>query len=155
VATFKLIVAYAMRLISGDVSTHKVLMLDEVHAFSDTADGQRFLSRVLRMARSMNVTVILLTQLLGDLERLKDLIGVVMAFRQQSVDQAKANLRMMGLDENNQDLIERLLGFENGMCLMRGLDGRVVQMQVDPADPDFLRLADTNPARPHERQEVV
>jgi hypothetical protein len=155
VATFKLIVAYAMRLVSGDVSTHKVLMLDEVHAFSDTADGQRFLSRVLRMARSMNVTVLLLSQLLGDLERLKDLIGVVMAFRQESVDQAKANLRMMGLDEGNDDLIERLLGFENGMCLMRGLDGRVVQMQVDPADPDFLRLADTNPARPHEHQEAA
>jgi hypothetical protein len=155
VATFKLIVAYAMRLMSGDASTHKVLMLDEVHAFSDTADGQRFLSRVLRMARSMNVTVLLITQLLGDLERLKDLIGVVVAFRQPSVDTAKANLRMMGLDEDNDDLIARLLGFENGMCLMRGLDGRVVQMQVDSADPDFQRDADTNPARAWERQEVV
>jgi hypothetical protein len=155
VATFKLIVAYSMRLLSGDVSTHKILMLDEVHAFSDTADGQRFLSRVLRMARSMNVTVLLLTQLLGDLERLKDLIGVVMAFRQQSPDQAKANLRMMELDEDNQDLVERLLSFENGMCLMRGLDGRVIQMQVDPADPDFLAVADTNPARPRERQEIA
>lgn len=155
VATFKLIVAYAMRLVSGDPSTHKVLMLDEVHAFSDTADGQRFLSRVLRMARSMNVTVLLLSQLLGDLERLKDLIGVVMAFRQESADQARANLRMMGLDEDNEDLTSRLLGFENGMCLMRGLDGRVVQMQVDPADPDFLRLADTNPARARERQEAA
>lgn len=155
VATFKLIVAYSMRLMAGDNSVHKVLMLDEVHAFSDTADGQRFLSRILRMARSMNVTVILLTQLLGDLERLKDLIGVVMAFRQQSEDQAKANLRMMNLDEDNRELVEKLLSFEDGMCLMCGLDGRVIQMQVDPADPDFLRLADTNPSRALERQVVV
>jgi hypothetical protein len=61
----------------------------------------------------------------------------------------------MELDEDNQDLVERLLSFENGMCLMRGLDGRVIQMQVDPADPDFLAVADTNPARPRERQEIA
>jgi hypothetical protein len=150
VATFKLIVAYAMRMVSQDQSTHKVLMLDEVHAFSDTADGQRFLSRILRMARSMNVTVLLLTQLLGDLERLKDLIAVVMAFRQQGSDQAQANLRMMDLDENDADLIAKLRCFSDGMCLMRGLDGRVVQMQVDPVEAEFLRVADTNPSRQRE-----
>jgi AAA-like domain len=147
VATFKLIVAYAMRLVSGERAQHKVLMLDEVHAFSDTADGQRFLSRLLRMARSMNVTVILLTQLIGDLERLKDLIGVVFSFRQQNSEQARANLRMLELDDSNDDLVAQLRGFSNGECLMSGLDGRVVAMQVDP-DPEFLRLADTNPSRP-------
>lgn len=144
VATFKLIVAYAMRLLSSDVSVHKVLMLDEVHAFSDTSDGLRFLSRILRMARSMNVTVLMLTQLIGDLERLKDLIGVVMSFKQQNDDQARANLRMLGLDEGNEYLVGRLRGFSDGLCLMSGLDGRVVQMQVDPGE-EFLRVADTNP----------
>lgn len=147
VATFKLIVAYAMRLISGDVSTHKVLELDEVHAFSDTADGQRFLSRVLRMARSMNVTVLLMTQLIGDLEKLKDLIGVIFAFRQQNADQARANLRLLGLEEDNEKLIAHLLSYSDGRCLMRGLDKRVVAMRFDPFDSDFLRLADTNPSR--------
>lgn len=151
VATFKLIVAYAMRLLSGDRSVHKVLMLDEVHAFTDTKDGQRFLKRVIRMARSMNVTVLLLTQLIGDLEDLKDLIGVVFSFRQENADQARANLRMLGLDEDNERFVEMLCGFTDGRCLMRGLDGRVTAARIDAADPEFERLADTNPTRLLER----
>lgn len=151
VATFKLIVAYAMRLVSGDRSVHKVLMLDEVHAFTETNDGQRFLKRVLRMARSMNVTVILITQLIGDLEKLKDLIGVVFSFRQENAEQARANLRMLGLDEDNDRFVEMLCGFTAGRCLMRGLDGRVTAARIDPADEAFFQLADTNPTRLLER----
>jgi DNA helicase HerA-like ATPase len=115
---------------------------------ADTSEGRRFLSRLIRMSRSMNVTVVLLSQLLGDLDKLSDLIGVSFFFRQETDDQARAVLRMLGRDEDNRALIDMLRGFSDGRCLMRGLDGRVVAMRFDPADPDFLRLADTNPTRP-------
>lgn len=147
VATLKLIIALAMRLVSGDRSVHKVLMLDEAHVLADTSEGRRFLSRLIRMSRSMNVTVVLLSQLLGDLDKLSDLIGVSFFFRQETDDQARAVLRMLGRDEDNRALIDMLRGFTDGRCLMRGLDGRVVAMRFDPADPDFLHLADTNPTR--------
>jgi hypothetical protein len=145
VATLKLIAAYAMRLVSGDVSTHKMLLLDEAHALTGTADGRRFLERLIRMGRSMNVTVVLATQLLGDLGELNELIGTRFVFRQDTDDQARMNLRALGLDPEDDRLVAMLRGFEEGRCLMRGLDGRVAAMRFDVASSSFLRAADTNP----------
>jgi hypothetical protein len=54
---------------------------------------------------------------------------------------------MLGLDPDDRKLIAMLRGFSDGRCLMRGLDGRVIAMRFDAADPEFLRLVDTNPTR--------
>lgn len=145
VATLKLIAAYAMRLVSRDVSVHKVLMLDEAHALTGTSDGRRFLERLIRMGRSMNITVVLASQLLGDLAELEELIGVRFSFRQETDEQARANIRMHGLDDSNERLVSMLRNFTEGRCLMRGLDGRVAAVRFDVVDPEFLRAADTNP----------
>lgn len=145
VATLKLIAAYAMRLVSRDVSVHKVLMLDEAHALTGTSDGRRFLERLIRMGRSMNITVVLASQLLGDLAELEELIGVRFSFRQETDEQARANIRMLGLDESSERLVSMLRSFTEGRCLMRGLDGRVAAVKFDVVDPEFLRAADTNP----------
>jgi hypothetical protein len=59
VATLKLIVAKAMRMLSFDRSVHKMLIIDEAHVFGSTVDGLRFLQRVIRMGRYMNITVVL------------------------------------------------------------------------------------------------
>jgi hypothetical protein len=147
VATMKLIVASAMRMMSSELSVHKVLSLDEAHIFMTTADGRRFLERIIRMGRSMNVTVILASQLLGDLEKLESLIGVRFSFRQETDAQARENLRMYGLDESNEKLVTMLREFVDGQCFMRGLDGRVTRMKFDIVDPAFLEAADTNPNR--------
>jgi hypothetical protein len=145
VATLKLIVAYAMRKLStGARNVHKVLVLDEAHVLTSTADGRRFLERLIRMGRSMNITVMLSSQLLGDMTELEELIGVRFSFRQETDEQAKANIRMHGLDDSNERLITMLRGFTEGRCLMRGLDGRVAAVRFDPG-AEFLRLADTNP----------
>jgi hypothetical protein len=145
VATLKLIVAYAMRKLStGARNVHKVLVLDEAHVLTTTSDGRRFLERLIRMGRSMNITVMLSSQLLGDMTELEELIGVRFSFRQETDEQAKANIRMHGLDENNERLVTMLRGFTEGRCLMRGLDGRVAAVRFDPG-AEFLRLADTNP----------
>jgi hypothetical protein len=97
----KLITAYAMRLLS-DRSMHKCSSLDEAHVFTATSDGRRFLERLIRMGRSMNITVVLASQLLGDLAELEELIGVRFSFRQETDEQARANIRMHGLDDSNE-----------------------------------------------------
>lgn len=145
VATLKLIAAYAMRLVSRDISVHKVLVLDEAHVLTGTSDGRRFLERLIRMGRSMNITVVLASQLLGDLAELEELIGVRFSFRQETDEQACANIRMHGLDESSERLVALLRNFTEGRCLMRGLDGRVAAVKFDVVDPAFLRAADTNP----------
>jgi hypothetical protein len=144
VATLKLITAFAMRLIS-DRGVHGVLGLDEAHVFTTTADGRRFLERIIRMGRSMNITVLLASQLLGDLAELEELIGVRFSFRQETDGQARANLRAHGLDETNEKLVQMLRNFSDGRCLMTGLDGRSAAIRFDPGEA-FLRRADTNPS---------
>jgi hypothetical protein len=144
VATMKLITADAMRQLS-DRAMPAVLSLDEAHVFTATSDGRRFLERLIRMGRSMNITVILASQLAGDLAELEELIGVRFSFRQETDEQAKANIRMHGLDASNERLISMLRNFTEGRCLMRGLDGRVAAVKFDVVDPAFLRAADTNP----------
>jgi hypothetical protein len=147
VATFKLVIARAMSLLSdGDRTVHKLLVIDEAHVLTTTSDGRRFLEMVIRMGRYANITVVLASQLAGDLGELEQLIGVRFAFRQETDEQARLNLRMLGLDEDDQRLIERLRSFSSGQCLMRGLDGRVVSMRFDPVDPEILRVASTRPA---------
>jgi hypothetical protein len=148
VATFKLIIARALRLLSGrDRTVHKFLVIDEAHVLTTTADGRRFLEMVIRMGRYMNITVVLASQLAGDLAELEQLIGIRFAFRQETDEQASINLRMNGLDGDDRQLIKMLRGFSDGRCLMRGLDGRVIPMRFDVVDPEILRIADTNPTR--------
>jgi hypothetical protein len=146
VSTLKLIVCLALSLVSGDPSVHKLLLLDEAHSLAETADGRRFLARVLRMTRSMNVTMLLLSQLAGDFTELSELVGQRFSFRQETDEQARANLLMHGL-EPTPAWIEMLQGFSDGECLMSGLDRRVAAVKFDVVRPEFLRLADTNPTR--------
>jgi len=152
VETLKLIAAYAMRLVSGERSVHKMLVLDEAHVLTATSDGRRFLERLIRMGRSMNITVVLASQLLGDMVELEELIGVRFSFRQETDEQARRNIKMLGLDPDSEKLVSMLRNFTEGRCLMRGLDGRVAAVRFDVVDPEFLRLVDTNPNAIHMEQ---
>jgi hypothetical protein len=98
------------------------------------------------MTRSMNVTMLLLSQLAGDFTELSELVGQRFSFRQETDEQARANLLMHGL-EPTPAWIEMLQGFSDGECLMSGLDRRVAAVKFDVVRPEFLRLADTNPTR--------
>ena len=160
VATFKLIIARAMRMLAGvDRDVVKVLVIDEVHVFTPSPEGRAFLQTIIRMARFMGIIVVLASQLPGDLGELEELIGVHFVFRQQTSKQALLNLQALGLispdkeklDHSDKSLISKLLTLEKGCCLMRGLDGRVVQMRFDPGQ-EILGVATTDPSR--SRQQI-
>jgi hypothetical protein len=146
VATMRLIATYAMRLLSGDPSRHKMLSLDEAHVLAATDDGSRFLQRLNRMTRSMNVTMLALSQLIADHDQVADLATTRLSFGQETEEQAKRNLAIHGLQPTPR-LIERIMGFSDGECLFSGLDRRVAAVKFDVVDEDFLRKADTNPTR--------
>jgi hypothetical protein len=146
VETFKLVIAKAMSLLAGaHRSVHKFLVIDEAHVLTVTDDGRRFLQQVIRMGRYMNITVVLASQLAGDLAELEQLIGVRFVFRQETDEQARINLRALGLDGSDPKLVETLRNFSDGRCLMRGLDGRVVAMRFDLVDSEILKVASTRP----------
>jgi hypothetical protein len=88
---------------------------------------------------------VLASQLAGDLAELEQLIGVRFVFRQETDEQARINLRALGLDGRDPKLVETLRNFSDGRCLMRGLDGRVVAMRFDLVDSEILKVASTRP----------
>jgi len=145
VATLSLVAANALRLVSGDRSRHKLVVLDEAWFLLASTQGRSLINRFVRLGRALNVTVLLLTQKLADLGDLSDLVGVSFVFGQDSDAEAARALDLLGLDPDDQGLIALVRSLRRGRCLMRDLDGRVGLTQIDPASADLLAAFDTTP----------
>jgi DNA helicase HerA-like ATPase len=145
VATLALVAAKALRLVSSNRQRHKIVLLDEAWFLLASTQGRLLLNRLMRLARSMNVTILLATQRLGDLGDLSELIGVFFIFGQSSLLEAERALRMLGLDPEEPALRSRLTEYRQGLCLMRDSDGRVGEVQFDAVFPELLAALDTTP----------
>jgi len=146
VGTLKLLTAYAMRLITGDRSRHKVVLADEAWFLLSSRDGQRLISRLNRLGRTENATLILATQQLGDVGDIENLIGTRLIFGQETEAEARRGLALLGLDPDDDAQVAAVRAYRRGRCLMRDLDDRIAEIQIDPADPDLLEALDTSPA---------
>ena len=147
VATLSLVAAYALKLISGDRSRHKVVGLDEIWFLLASPQGRQVINRLVRLGRAFNATLLLGTHRIGDLGDLSDLIGVVFVFGQDSDDAGAAALRFIGLDPT-RELVGLVREFRAGRCLMRDLNGRVGEVQVDLVYPHLLQALQTTPGQP-------
>ncbi len=147
VATLSLVAAYALQLISGDRTRHKIVGLDEIWFLLASPQGRQIINRLVRLGRAFNATLLLGTHRIGDLGDLSDLIGVVLVFGQDSDDAARAALRFIGL-QPTRELIGLLREFRAGRCLMRDLHGRVGEVQVDLVYPHLLQALKTTPGQP-------
>jgi hypothetical protein len=145
VATLGLIAAYSFRLVSHDHSRHKIVLLDEVSFLLDSPHGRAIINRLVRLCRAFNATILLGTQLAVDLGDLAQLIGVRFIFGQESEDAAMASLKLLGLDPEDRDLVQLVCKMREGRCLMRDLQGRVEQVQVDLVYPHLLDALTTSP----------
>jgi len=145
VATLALVAAYALRLVSTERSRHKVVLLDEAWFLLASPQGRTVINRLVRLGRAFNATVLLATQRLEDLGDLSDLVGTYLIFGQESDAEAARALALIGLDPGDRGLVGRLREFRRGRCLMRDLDGRVGEVQIDPVDPALLAAFDTTP----------
>jgi hypothetical protein len=146
-AVLHLLAVYALRLTSHDPARHAVLGFDEAWVLlSDTA-GRTLVDRISRLGRARNVTPLLATQALSDVDELDSLIGAMFCFGVESEREARSALRLLHLDEQDQALQQRLMAFRRGRCLMRDYEGRVSSMQVDLLDPQMLSALDTTPHR--------
>jgi hypothetical protein len=147
VATLSLVAAFALKLISGDRSRHKIVGLDEVWFLLGSPQGRQLINRLVRLGRALNATLLLGTHRIGDLGDLAELIGVVFVFGQDSDEAAGAVLRLIGLD-STRELVGLVREQRAGRCLMRDLDGRVGDVQIDPVYPHLLRAFQTTPGPP-------
>ena len=145
VATLRLIAAYAMRLVAGDRSVHKLVLFDEAWFLLASRDGRRLVDRLNRLGRSENATLLLATQQLGDIGEIENLIGTRLIFGQETAAEARRAIELLGLDPDDRALVERVRGYRRGRCLMRDIDDRVGELQIDPVYPHLLELLDTSP----------
>ena len=146
-ALLRLLAANALHLMGQDWSRHKVLLFDELWTLLGDAAGLALLQRINRLCRSLNATPILVTQVLGDVEDLTDLVGCVFAFGVETDGEAQRVLELLGLDPDDAALRAQLRGFRRGRCLMRDYEGRVAPVQIDLADPSLVAALDTSPRR--------
>ena len=145
VATLKLIAAYAMRLVSGDRSVHKIVLFDEAWFLLASRDGRRLIDRLNRLGRTENATLILATQQLTDVGEIENLIGTRFIFGQETAAEARRALELLGLDPEDRGMVERLRSYRRGRCLMRDIDDRVAELQIEPVYDHLLRILDTSP----------
>ena len=145
VATLTLIAAYVLRLISADRSRHKIVLLDEGWFLLASPQGRAIIDRLVRLGRALNATVLISTQRTADLGPLTDLIGIYLIFGQDSDAEAKRALSLIGLDPDSRELVGLLRGMRKGRCLMRDLDGRIGEVQIDLVDPRLLAALQTTP----------
>ena len=145
VATLSLVAAQALRLVSHERTRHKIVLLDEAWFLLASTQGRTLLNRLVRLGRAMNATILLATQRLADLGDLSELVGVYFLFGQDSLAEAERALKLVGLDPEDTSLRSRLTEYRQGMCLMRDLDGRVGELQVDLVFPELLAALDNTP----------
>jgi hypothetical protein len=146
VATLALVAASTLKLISGDRDRHKVVLLDEGWVFFASSQGRALLNKLIRLGRAFNATVLLATQQVEDLGELAQLVGAAFLFGQDSQRAAARGLEEFGLDPEEGGLASRLTEYRRGRGLLRDLDGRWGEVQVDPA-PELLAELDTTPGR--------
>lgn len=145
VATLSLVAALCLRLVSGNRQRHKIVLLDEAWFLLASTQGRLLLNRLVRLGRAMNATILLATQRLADLGDLSELVGTYFLFGQDSLPEAGRALALVGLDPDDEALRARQVEYRQGRCLMRDLDGRVGELQVDLVFPELLAALDSTP----------
>lgn len=145
VATLSLVAAQALRLVSGNRQRHKIVLLDEAWFLLASTQGRSLLNRLVRLGRAMNATILLATQRVADLGDLSELVGAYFLFGQDSLAEAERALALIGLDPSDAALRSRLTEYRRGRCLMRDLDGRVGEVQIDLVFGELLAALETTP----------
>lgn len=147
VATLSLLAAYALRLVSTDRTRHKVVLFDEAWFLLAAQQGRSLFNQLVRTGRALNATIIVATQRLADVGDLENLVGTRFIFGQETDDEARTALRLLGLDPDDRARQQQVKGYRKGTCLVRDLHGRVAEVQIDHVFPHLLQTFDTAPRR--------
>jgi hypothetical protein len=106
-----------------------------------------FFEQLARTGRRSNTVTILDTQVAIDVvgSPMAKQIGMIFAFGNDNEDEAKAILRLLGMEVNRQN-VQRVQKLETGHCFFRIRTGEVGVLYVeDDHDPDWKEFTNTKP----------
>lgn len=123
----------------------KILSIDEAWKMMMTPEGIRLITEIIRMGRSMGIMPIIATQNANDLSgtEIRNNLGMVLMFRNNDREEIKSCLEMLGLDTEDEYIMQRIPNFASGQCLFRDVEGRVGEMWVRPRPRRLLQIFNT------------
>ncbi len=131
----------------------KVLYLDELHYLLRVPAGYRLVMDLLRMSRSLNMLLILMTQNPSDYdESIRNNLGYCFAFRMQGRKEAASARELLGLpalekEEELDAFLEEMESLPEGHCFMRDTKNRVAEVEITPQPGYLLDIFNTKPGK--------
>ncbi|MCU6747513.1 ATP-binding protein [Faecalicatena acetigenes] len=150
-----LISKFGYEFLISDRSIFKVFGLDEAWAICDSSLGETTINEAVRMGRSMNSGMYLMSQGIDDLgtENIRNNIGMKFVFRIKDRKEIKKALEYLGLDSENEDMYKIISGLEEGECLAVDIRGRICLLKIDLLFREFMEGLSTTPEF-REKEEV-
>jgi hypothetical protein len=140
------IAAFTRRFVHSHKNSFKVVLFDESWMLGKTAEGEKLMSYVARMSRSLYASLILNGHSVTDLpnEGIRNTITYKFCFKTGSMDEARRMLDFLKLEKTKNN-IELIMGLGNAQCLFQDLAGRVGVLQFDAVFSDIIDLFSTTP----------
>ena len=140
------IAAFCRKFVHSHKNNFKVILFDESWMLGKTVEGEKLMTYVARMSRSLYTSMILNGHSVTDLpnEGIRNTISYKFCFKTDSIAEAERMLDFMKL-ENTQVNIDLLTSLKNAQCLMQDLNGRVGLLQFDAVFQDLIDVFSTTP----------
>lgn len=147
VAMMIVITTFCLNFITSDKSTFKICNLDEAWAILNVSQGKVLSNKLVRAGRAMNSGIYFVTQSAKDLsdEAIKNNIGMFFIFRSNDMQEIKASLRLLGVDEDSEENQKMIRQLENGECVFKDIYGHVNVIMFDYLLPELFKAFDTRP----------
>lgn len=131
--------------IKYDNSVLKIAFFDESWFMEKTDIGRDIIDRIRREGRARNAGLIKASQIVRDMEgEDESLVGVKFVFQNKSRKEAAKSLEYLGI-EPDEHLVDMILNFEPGTCLMQDIYGRTGIVQMVAWFEDLHQAFDTTP----------
>ncbi|MBB6732777.1 ATP-binding protein [Cohnella zeiphila] len=133
----------------------KIFGIDESWMLRAFPEGALLIDEIIRMGRSFQVVPLLATQNPGDVaeEETRNNLGSIFCFRTEDPRAIADNLTLLGLDPDDEDMIQAFRELKAGDCYMKDITGRIGRVHIEPTPDDLLAIFNTTPQAQTERRE--
>lgn len=136
---------YAVNFIENDRGVFKVSLLDEAWVLDRVQQGKTLMNKLIRVGRSKNSGAFIATQSALDLgDDAKNNIGMKFVFRSSKIEEIKADLELLGLEVNKEN-VDKIKGLEVGECLLQDIYGHIGHVKIELLFEDLFKAFDTRP----------